>query len=164
MNFDCQKLPRLECVHLKRVDLSSVKMPGASFRGSKIDYVDFSDADLSDARFGCDNYKGEEICSSIVGVCLQGSNLARAELEGVSVFDTDFSTADISDTSFENVQFNNVIFSDKQIDPRRFDGRSLDSLKRGRVTELKLQAADTPCAKPWRQDLTQWKKKFALGL
>ena len=183
IKFDCRTLTDLECVDLARVDFSSVKMPRARFQGAEIDYVDFSGSDLSGARFDCDSYRDEEICSSIEGVCLQGTNLTRAKLEGVSISNTDFSTADISDARFEdvsisntdfstadisgvrfrNVRFENVVYSDAQIETRRFDRNSLDSLRRGRVTALKLEANETPCTQPWRRELTQWKEKFALG-
>ena len=165
IKFDCRRTPTdPECdVRLQRVDFSSVEMPRARFQGTKIDYVDFAGSNLSGARFGCDSYRGDKICSNIEGVCLQGADLTRAKLEGVSISDTDFSTADISGAHFKNVRFENVVFSDAQIEERRFDRSSLDSLKRERVTALKLEADETPCTQQWRRELTQWKEKFELG-
>ena len=163
IKFDCSTLTDLECVHLQRVDLSSVEMPRAQFQGAKIDYVDFTGSNLSGARIECDSYKGKKFCSSIEGVCLQDTDLTRANLEGVSISNTDFSTANFSGAHFKNVQFENVVFSDAQIETGRFDRSSLSSLKRNRVTAFELEADETPCTQQWRRELTQWKEKFELG-
>ena len=164
MTFDCWTIRDLECVRLRRVDLSSVEMPRVRLKGAEINYVDFSASNLERARIGCDEYQGKEICSNIEGVCLQDTNVSRARLEGVSISNTDLSVADISGTRFKNVSFENVVISDKQIDPKRFDKSSFKSLMRGRVDVLDLEADETPCTQLWRRKLTRWKEKFSLGL
>ena len=161
--FDCRTITDWSCVRLKRVDLSSVKMPRVRFLGADIRHVDLAGSDLSKARFGCDKFKGETRCSSIKGACLQGTDLSGARLEGISISNADFSVADISGARFKNVRFENVVFRDEQIEPRRFDRKSLDSLKRARVVGLGLEADETPCAQPWRRELVRWKEKFAFG-
>lgn len=173
-----------ECVELRRSDFSSALMDEILFRGAEIDRVDFTEANLKEARFECERPReGGEPCTILENVCVRdadlsrarfegaellnvdlvGANISKARFEGTTIKNTDFTGADLSDVRFTKVEFEQVVLTKEQEMVAEFDKDSLASLHAARQETLVSEYSDeVPCSSDWNRHISNWRDGIAL--
>ena len=150
------------CPRLRDVDFARASMQRASFEGAELKNLNFAGADLFKAEFLCDHKLNTRICSIISSICLDNTNLRRAQFNSVHIENTDFSRANLTKAKFTAVTFNNVRFSKQQLETAIFDNTSLQSRLRDeqRRKTKRPDIEDIPCSLEWRGHLTDWQTPF----
>ncbi|MCY4185671.1 MAG: pentapeptide repeat-containing protein [Rhodobacteraceae bacterium] len=139
-----------KCPELDHVDLSKANMEDVLFRGAELEHVDFTGTNLKETTFDC---KTNGQCTILENICFQDTDLSRAEFEGVTITNSNFTGADLEKAKFENVVFKGgIVFSEEQEMEARFsDEESRDGLHQARVDKLDLED-EIPCSEEWRKD------------
>jgi len=146
---------------IERSNFSSAEMRSVKFRDTEISNVDFTGANLNNARFYC---KNESVCTSLKDVCMQGADLTDTKFENVKISNVDFSHITFNyGTKFDDVIFESIVLSHEetflaQVDLDKSSKTSLNAaLKEG----LRYESLDEkPCDEKWRNKINKWKQKF----
>ena len=181
--FSCSVLNK-KCVELRRSDFSSAVMDDVLFRGAEIDWVDFTSANLKEARFECERSReGREPCTTLENVCVRGADLSRARFEGAELLNvdfvganfrkarfedttiskSDFTGADLTGVSFTKVKFDQVVLTKEQEEVAEFDDSSRTSLHKARKDKLVSEHTDEiPCGPDWNHHIRNWMDRIVL--
>ncbi|MCC3408061.1 MAG: pentapeptide repeat-containing protein [Microcoleus sp. PH2017_10_PVI_O_A] len=100
---------------LNAVDFSSANLPAANFRGANLNDADFSDANLQNAKFG-----GADLSGAFLG----NADLSGADLYRASLALANLSGADLSSANLLEVNLTNANFSGAKVESARFGNNS----------------------------------------
>lgn len=124
--FECTLFNK-DCVSLQRSDFSSAVMNNVDFRGAEIEQVDFTNAKLEKAKFDCElEREGKRPCTTLKEVCFQSkdgerANLEKAEFEGVSLTNVNFTDANLKRTTFKDTTISITDFTGANLTRARFE-------------------------------------------
>ena len=159
-----------KCANVRVSNFSSTTLAGTEFSGASVVRVDFTDANLKSARFDCESpLNGEERCTILDELCVEGADFTEARFDGIRILNTDFSGADLTDAWFENVQFENVVFPIQQVQAaKKFGDESLASLDAANKhptadnepPTIYDDPDDEPCSHNWHRNLNSWLDTF----